>query len=100
MEIFHGQEADHGKNESKKSDFNEALELNLEGKTSEKDRVSPEKSTLLVVFADLRKTTNKVLFHLIPCYKATKSQINTLKSGVGFSCIARYFLFSVCTIID
>ena len=39
MEIFHGQEADHGKNESNKSDFNEALEHNLEGKTSEKDRV-------------------------------------------------------------
>ena len=67
--------ADHGKNESNKSDFNEALEHNLEGKTSEKDRVLPKKSTLLVVFADLRKnskldgeffsqvskTTNKVL---------------------------------------
>ena len=34
---------DHGRNESNKSDFNEALEHNLEGKTSEKDRVSPEK---------------------------------------------------------
>ena len=43
MEIFHGQKADHGKNESNKSDFNEALEHNLEGKTSEKDRVSPKK---------------------------------------------------------
>ena len=53
--FFHGQLADHGKNESNKSDFNEALEHNLEGKTSEKDRVSTEKSTLLVVFADLRK---------------------------------------------
>ena len=31
------------------------MELNLEGRTSEKDRVSPEKSTLLVVFADLRR---------------------------------------------
>ena len=40
-----------------KSDFNEALEHNLEGKTSEKDRVWPEKSTLLVVFADLRKNS-------------------------------------------
>ena len=40
---------------SNKSDFNEVLEHNLEGKTSEKDRVSPEKSTLLVVFADMRK---------------------------------------------
>ena len=57
--------ADHGKNESNKSDFNEALEHNLEGKTSEKDRVLPKKSTLLVVFADLRKTTNKVLFSLL-----------------------------------
>ena len=43
--IFHGQVADHGKNESNKGDFNEALEHNLEGKTSEKDRVSPEKKT-------------------------------------------------------
>ena len=41
--FFHGQLPDQGKNESNKSDFNE-------GKTSEKDRVSPEK-----------KTTNKVL---------------------------------------
>ena len=66
MEILHGQEADHGKNESNKSDFNEALEHNLEGKTSEKDRVSPEKSKLLVVFADLRKPTNKVLLEANP----------------------------------
>ena len=43
VEIFYGQEADHWKNESNKSDFNEALEHNLEGKTSKKDRVSPEK---------------------------------------------------------
>ena len=34
---------DHGKNLSNKSDFNEALEHNLDGKTSEKDRFSPEK---------------------------------------------------------
>ena len=33
------------KNESNKSDFYEALENNLEGKTSEKDLVLPEKST-------------------------------------------------------
>ena len=31
------------------------MEHNLEGKTIEKDRVSPEKSILLVVFADLKK---------------------------------------------
>ena len=43
MEIFHVQEADHGKNESNKIDFNEALEHNLEGKTSEKDLVRPKK---------------------------------------------------------
>ena len=43
MEIFHGQEANHGKNESNKSDFNEAFKHNLGGKTIEKDRVSPEK---------------------------------------------------------
>ena len=55
MDIFHGQKTDHGKNESNKSDFNEALEHHLEGKISEKDRVLPEKSILLVVFADLRK---------------------------------------------
>ena len=47
--------------ESNKSDFNEALEHNLEGKTSENYRGLPKKSTLFVVFADLRKTTNKVL---------------------------------------
>ena len=55
MIFFHGQEADHGKNESNKSDFNETLENNLEGKISEKNRFSPPKSTLLVVIADLRK---------------------------------------------
>ena len=31
-------------NESNKGDFNEALEHNLEGKTSEKDRVCPKKA--------------------------------------------------------
>ena len=56
--FFHGQLPDHGKNESNKSDFNKALEHNLEGKTSEKDRVSPEKSTLLVVFADFSSQQN------------------------------------------
>ena len=35
---------DHGKNESYKSDFNEALEHNFEGKKSEKDRVSHKKA--------------------------------------------------------
>ena len=54
------QVADHRKNESNKSDFNEALEHNLEGKTSEKDRVLPQKSTLLVVFADLKKTQQSI----------------------------------------
>ena len=39
--FFHGQLA---KNESNKCDFNEALEHNLEGKKSEKDRVSPKKA--------------------------------------------------------
>ena len=53
--FFHGQLPDHGKNESNKDDFNEALEHNLEGKTRKKDPVLPEKSTLLVMFADLRK---------------------------------------------
>ena len=42
--FFHGQLADHGKNESNKRDFNEPLEHNLEGKTGEKDQVSPEKA--------------------------------------------------------
>ena len=56
--IFHGQM----ENESNKGDFNEALEHNLEGKTSEKDRVSPEKkNTLLVVLADLRKNQQSTI---------------------------------------
>ena len=49
MAILEHQNFSNGKNESNKSDFNEALEHNLEVKTSEKDRV-------------LTKTTNKVLF--------------------------------------
>ena len=58
------------KNESNKSDFNEALEHNLEGKTSEKDRVSPEKSTLLVVFADMRKKFKAYYYYCKICSNA------------------------------
>ena len=38
-------------NESNKSDFNEALEHNLEGKTSEKDQVLPKKSNWLCLLS-------------------------------------------------
>ena len=103
MEIFHGQEADHGKNESNKSDFNEALEHNLEGKTSEKDRVSPEKLTNKVLFPSLPPlllsisgsfalfyktiSNGKIKWELISCLKLqSKCFVDFFKSVTRCNC--------------